>query len=195
MPGYFFVYRITLDWCGQMRIFVSGGCKNGKSTYAEKFAKDMAKKVPLYYIATMAAVDHEDVNRIQRHRFLRKDMGFITVEQPTNILEILDTCDTNGSFLIDSTTALLANEMFRKNGEYVANVSDVLERDLISLISKLNNVVFVSDYIFSDAAIYDEYTENYRQSLAHLDKTIAKHCDTVLEVSYGNIFLYKGELT
>ena len=53
-----------------MDIFISGGCKNGKSYYAQELARAMAmeKKVPLYYLATMDAVDEEDEERILRHR-------------------------------------------------------------------------------------------------------------------------------
>ncbi len=41
-----------------MNIFISGGCKNGKSFYTQRAAKEMAeeKDLPLYYIATMIPV-------------------------------------------------------------------------------------------------------------------------------------------
>ena len=49
-----------------MNIFISGGCKNGKSLHAQELAKEMAdvQHVPLYYIATMIPKDDEDHNRI-----------------------------------------------------------------------------------------------------------------------------------
>ena len=52
-----------------MNVFISGGCKNGKSYYAQEVARDMAneKNVPLYYLATMIPVDDEDRARIKRH--------------------------------------------------------------------------------------------------------------------------------
>ena len=45
-----------------MNIFISGGCKNGKSMYAQKLAKEMAdaRGRALYYIATMIPTDEED---------------------------------------------------------------------------------------------------------------------------------------
>ena len=48
-----------------MNIFISGGCKNGKSYHAQELARDMASEqnVPLYYIATMIPTDEEDQER------------------------------------------------------------------------------------------------------------------------------------
>ena len=45
-----------------MNILISGGCKNGKSYYAQKLALSMAqeKSLPLYYLATMIPVDDEE---------------------------------------------------------------------------------------------------------------------------------------
>ena len=41
-----------------MSTYISGGCKNGKSFYAQRVAK--AGGTPLYYIATMIPHDSED---------------------------------------------------------------------------------------------------------------------------------------
>ena len=42
-----------------MKIFISGGCKNGKSYFAQSLAKATCRGVggPLYYIATMIPCD------------------------------------------------------------------------------------------------------------------------------------------
>jgi adenosylcobinamide kinase/adenosylcobinamide-phosphate guanylyltransferase len=52
----------------------------------------------------------------------------------------------------------------------------------------------VSDFIYSDAFIYDEFTENYRKSLAYIDRQCAQACDIVLEAYAGNIIAHKGSL-
>ena len=71
-----------------MRIFISGGCKNGKSYYAQRLAKAQCIGNGLYYIATMKPVDAEDDERIARHRRERDGFGFTTVEQPFDIENI-----------------------------------------------------------------------------------------------------------
>lgn len=66
-----------------MNIFISGGCKNGKSYHAQELARDMAVQggLPLYYLATMIPHDDEDRARIRRHLSERDGWGFETVEQ------------------------------------------------------------------------------------------------------------------
>lgn len=176
-----------------MRIFISGGCKNGKSTYAQRIAKEQNKYgCPLYYVATMTATDDEDLERIVRHQTERDGWGFTTIEQPTGIENILTKCDRNGSFLLDSLTALLANEMFSLSGEFDGNAYERIAAGLHQVLSKIGNIVIVSDYIFSDAMQYDPLTEAYRKSLAALDRLVAKHCDIVLEAAYQQIITHKG---
>ena len=48
-----------------MHTLISGGCKNGKSYYAQRVAK--AAGQPLYYLATMISTGAEDDARIARH--------------------------------------------------------------------------------------------------------------------------------
>ena len=176
-----------------MRIFISGGCKNGKSTYAQHLAKHQQSGL-LYYIATMNAADDEDAERIARHREERAGMGFITVEQSQYIEAILEKCDNGGSFLLDSLTALLANEMFSARGSFDGNAYERVAAGLAKVLDKIQNIVIVSDYIYSDAMQYDPLTETYRKSLAALDRLAAKHCDVVLESAYTQIITHKGSV-
>ncbi len=177
-----------------MNYFISGGCKNGKSYYAQEVARDMAKQkgVPLYYLATMIPVDDEDRARIRRHLDERDGWGFETIEQGLNICDCLTgttvtgkEVNPNGVFLLDSVTALLMNEMFRLDGTVDMDAATRLASDLTEFASKTGNTVFVSDYIYSDAYLYEDLTEEYRKGLASLDKVLAKKCDQVVEVSYG----------
>lgn len=176
-----------------MKVFISGGCKNGKSTLAQKIAvKQRNESMPLYYIATMQPVDHEDTERISRHRSEREGLGFETVEIPREILGLKESCNAGGSFLLDSVTALLANEMFT-GGKVVPEAPRKIADELVMLLKDIPNIVIVSDYIYSDALIYDALTEEYRKGLALIDRACAKACDVVLEVCFGNVIVHKGE--
>ena len=101
-----------------MNIFISGGCKNGKSYYAQKRAKEQAELLqkPLYYIATMIPHDEEDHARIRRHLAEREGWGFETLEQGMDLTALLkrDDVDLDGVFLLDSVTAIMENEMFQR---------------------------------------------------------------------------------
>ncbi|MBR0599075.1 bifunctional adenosylcobinamide kinase/adenosylcobinamide-phosphate guanylyltransferase [Sinanaerobacter chloroacetimidivorans] len=174
-----------------MNILISGGSKNGKSYYAQQLAKKQACGGPLYYIATMEPVDKEDHLRIRRHQAEREGWGFTTIEQGRRICDI--QADWKGSFLLDSVTALLSNEMFSSDGTVEEKAYLHVASDLEAFAQKSGNTVFVSDYIYSDAIHYEKLTEDYRKGLAYIDRTLAAVCDLVIEVAFGNIILIKGE--
>ncbi len=177
-----------------MKVFVSGGCKNGKSTYAEKIAVALVKTAkPLYYIATMLPVDDEDRERIERHRLSRKGLGFETVELGKDIEKITGLCNMQGTFLLDSVTALLANEMFTPDGAIHTDAYLKVSAGIRDVLKVAANGVLVSDYIFSDADLFDEFTEAYRKGLAYVDRLCASACDVVIEVSFGGLIVHKGK--
>ena len=175
-----------------MKVYISGGCKNGKSMLAQTLAKNLAKDAPLYYIATMIPHDREDNARIEKHLEDRAGWGFETLEQGRDLLKCLENADANGTFLLDSVTALVQNEMFQED-KIDLSAGARVSADMAEFASKVKNIVMVSDYIFGDAERYDDLTEEYRRALAMADKA-AKDCDLVVEVLAGNYIVHKGEL-
>ncbi len=179
-----------------MTIFITGGAKNGKSSLAQNLTVALANGGKHYYVATMIPSDQEDRDRIANHIADRAGMGFETIECGKKILSCLESADTNAAFLLDSVTALLLNELFPDPTSCQMDTAapQRCARELEEFVSRISNGVFVSDYIYSDAERYDEVTECYRKGLALVDRTLAKACDTVIEVSAGNLYIHKGEL-
>lgn len=182
-----------------MNIFISGGCKNGKSHYAQEISKQMSEEqgVPLYYIATMEPTDEEDLARIARHRRERAGWGFETIECAHHIEDVLEKADPKGAFLLDSVTALLANEMFASKEPESDNGLDTgahirVAEELVRLAEKTGNMVFVSDFIYAGGYDYDELTKGYMEGLAYIDRALAKVCGQVIEFAYGQKIYYKG---
>ena len=105
--------------------------------------------------------------------------------------------DLKGSFLLDSVTAVLENEMFpvaMKDGkaEFLGEDADAPERvrrELVAFAKAVReaggSAVFVSDGIYGDRCGYSESTERYRRALAEADRALAGECDRVTEVTYG----------
>ncbi len=172
-----------------MNVLISGGCKNGKSFYAQRRARQMADRlgVPLYYIATMIPHDEEDHARIRRHIAEREGWGFQTIEQGRSLTELLhrEGVDRNGVFLMDSVTALLDNEMFDEHGRLDENAPGRVKADVLEFAQGTGNTLFVSDYIYADADVYSPAVEDYRRSLAAVDRALAVCCDEVIEIAYG----------
>lgn len=205
-----------------MHIYVSGGAKNGKSYYAQRAAQALAGgacpgtaqaaggaarharecaapgdlRRPLYYVATMLPTDEEDLARIARHLRERDGWGFTTVEQPYQIDEVPAGADPDGVFLVDSVTALLANEMFASRDPYADGGFDSgaparVAEQLLRFLKETKDAVFVSDYIYGGGAAYDEWTLAYMEGLAYVDRQVAAACDRVVEIAAGQVIEYK----
>lgn len=179
-----------------MTYFISGGAKNGKSTLAQDLTVALSKGGKHYYVATMISTGREDDERICRHIADRADMGFETLECFRNIMDCLQTADMNGVFLVDSVTALIQNALFPAEKNYQTDIASAnrCADELVEFAHSVRHVVFVSDYIYSDAELYSESTEMYRKCLADIDRRLARVCDTVIEVSAGQPIIHKGDL-
>lgn len=177
-----------------MKVLITGGCKNGKSTYAQNIITTLSTKENRYYVATMTPTDDEDILRIKRHVFEREGYGFTTIEKDRDINKIIPLLKKESSILLDSSTALLSNEMFLQNGDYVKDVYTKVALDILELSKNVENIVVVSDYIYSDAFLFDEMTENYRYGLAFIDKALSKEFDTVIEMCFSTPTFLKGGL-
>lgn len=177
-----------------MKIFITGGCKNGKSTFALKQVLHLSEDCPRYYIATMEPKDEEEMHCVYRHRAAREGMNFTTVECPRNITQVLKMTECGGIFLLDSVTALLANEMFSTDGEVDLTAFERVKRDLGNFVNAVNDAVIVSDYIYSDGGQYGDYTQEFVKALALTDRYLAEICDCVVEICMGMAMLRKGAL-
>ena len=177
-----------------MKIWITGGAGSGKSSLAQEFAAALAAGEPHYYVATMIPRDVEDRRRISRHIEDRHGMGFETIECPCRLMERV-TPDPEGTYLLDSATALLSNAMFGEHAfSYDHDAAIPVVEDLQAFSSRVKRFVAVSDSIGSDAAIYDEMTDGYRRGLAYIERQMAAQCDTVIECAAGGAAIHKGTL-
>ena len=172
-----------------MKIWITGGAGSGKSSLAQDLAAALAAGGPRYYVATMVPRDEEDHRRIRRHIEDRAGMGFQTIECPCRLMERIDP-DPDGTYLLDSATALLSNAMFgEREFAYDPDAAARAAEDLQRFSCGVK-----SDGIYSDAARYDEMTENYRCGLASVERQMATVSDTVIECAAGGVLLQKGTL-
>ena len=113
---------------------VYGGSASGKSSYAESFAMSLQGDGRLLYIATMypykwntTEIDPETMQRIERHRAMRADKGFDTVECYRHVEHIV--AKKQDVLLLECMSNLLANEMYLESdsddGELAEPMSEV----------------------------------------------------------------------
>ena len=86
---------------------ILGGARSGKSTYAERLARDCPS--PVLYVATAQAGDEEMAARIARHR-AQRPAGWITLEAPRATGTAIRSSGVSASLvLIDCLTLLASN--------------------------------------------------------------------------------------
>lgn len=180
-----------------MKVLTCGGSKSGKSAFAEELAVRLAAGKALYYVATMIPRDEEDEKRIEKHRAARAGKGFRTLEVGRGAENVLQLIEPGSTVLVDSVTSLLLNELYpdAHSGKADENGKTRCLNGLLQIAGRAENAVFVSDFIFSDAARYDEFTESFRRALAYLNNSLAGECDTVAELCAGNVIYQKGGTT
>lgn len=87
-------------------IFVTGGARSGKSSFAEARAAQVG--APVTYVATAQAFDDEMRGRIGRHRADRP-AGWVTREEPVHVSAVV--ADTQGTVLLDCLSLWVSNLM------------------------------------------------------------------------------------
>ena len=192
---------------------VYGGSASGKSSYAESFAMSLQGEGRLLYIATMypykwntTEIDPETMQRIERHRAMRADKGFDTVECYRHVEHIV--ANRQDVLLLECMSNLLANEMYLEQdsddgglaetmsevekagvgmSETLSPVSKKIVQALIDLSTRVQELVIVTNDVFSDGGslTYDESTREYVKNLAEINCALAREAATVTEVVCG----------
>lgn len=164
-----------------MFITVTGGSGSGKSAFAEE---QILKFPPgnRIYIATMMCFDEESRKRVARHRQMRKDKQFETLECYTDLEHA--AIPYGSTVLLECISNLTANEIFSPDGAK-DQAYEAVCRGLLHLKEQAGHVCVVTNEIFSDGISYDMETQNYQRVLGKLNAFLAEISDACYEVVYG----------
>ena len=94
-------------------IYVTGGARSGKSTFAERLASEHGGE-QVTYLATAQAFDDEMTERIGRHRAARP-AGWHTLEEPLDLEAVLASVE--GVVLLDCLSLWVSNLMLRGDSD------------------------------------------------------------------------------
>ncbi len=172
-----------------MRILLTGGSGCGKSTFAERLARELP--APRYYLATMRPFEAESRAKIKRHQAQRADAGFMTMERETNVGGV--TFPARGTVLLECMCNLLANEMFDDSGNE-RDVYDAILADILALEQKCDTLIVVTNEVGSDGGDYSAGTARYIETLGRLNRALANRFDAVAELVCGIPLILKGRL-
>lgn len=171
-----------------MMTLVVGGSASGKSAWAEELVLRSAAR-PRIYIATMEPYDDECLRRIERHRQLRARKEFETVECYRDLEHL--TVPAGGTVLLECMGNLCANELFRPGGSREAARGSIL-RGVDALRCRCQNLIVVSNEVFSGGSRYGEGTLDYMKLLARVNRDLAARAEAVCEVVCGIPVYHKG---
>ena len=170
-----------------MLTLVVGGAASGKSAYAERLVLQTA--LPRYYLATMQVWDAECAARVEKHRRMRAEKQFETLECPLHLGTV--RLPARGTALLEDLGNLTANELYDPAGAGETAASAILD-GLDRLAAQCEHLVVVSNEVFSGGADYAGDTDRYLKALAQVNNALAARADAVVRVVCGIPVYYKG---
>ncbi len=171
-----------------MLTLVVGAAASGKSACAESLVL-RSSVWPRVYIATMEPLDSECRARIQRHRTMRADSGFETVECYTGLSAV--KVPYGCAALLECMGNLCANELYSPHGSGDGAEEAVL-RGIDRLLPQCRELVIVSNEVFSGGSRFEGDTIRYLRLLASINRELAARADQVWEIVCGLPVCHKG---
>ena len=170
-----------------MLTLVLGGAASGKSEYAEGLVLKQA--LPRYYLATMQVWDAECAARVEKHRKMRAAKQFETIECPLHLGTV--RLPARGTALLEDLGNLTANELYDPSGA-CENAAGAILAGLDTVYAQCENLIAVSNEVFSGGADYAGDTDLYLNALARVNNALAARADAVVRVVCGIPVYYKG---
>ena len=134
----------------------------------------------------------ESEQKIARHRTMRAEKGFITLERYLNVGG-LSLPERGGVALLECLCNLTANEMFDGGGAGADALRAVL-RGIENLQSQCETLIVVTNDVGGDGAVYSPATMAYIDVLGRINRLVAGRADRVTELVCGIPVPVKGEL-
>ena len=170
-------------------IFVTGGCRSGKSRYALHYANQrFSKKL---FLATCEVLDGEMAQRVENHKKVRGP-EWRTLEEP---IEIVNTIRKHGDdaevILIDCLTLWLYNLLMKWDNDL--KIIDETEK-LIEIIKQSPaSLILVSNEVGMGIVPADPLSRRYRDLLGTMNQRVAEALDTVIFMVSGIPIFLKGK--
>jgi adenosylcobinamide kinase/adenosylcobinamide-phosphate guanylyltransferase len=177
-----------------------GGARSGKSTFAEKRAKEIGGEKVLY-LATSESKDEEMQERVIKHRADRPS-AWDTVEAPRNVAQAIRQVRSDASvILLDCMTFLVANHLMDAAAPeddpfddpsadpFDAKIETAVVAEVNALIDYVKEadveLIVVSNEVGLGLVPAYELGRAYRDVLGRANQILARHADEVLFLVAG----------
>jgi adenosylcobinamide kinase/adenosylcobinamide-phosphate guanylyltransferase len=174
---------------------ILGGARSGKSTYAEKLAAQLGRRV--LYIATAEAKDKDMAERIAVHR-LNRPAEWQTLEVPQQVgaaLAAIDGCPD--VILLDCLTLLVSNIMLALEGETQATIEAAIRAEIEAIVAaqleKGVSLIVVSNEVGLGVVPPSSLGRLYRDLLGRANQQLAALAGRVIFMVAGLPMIVKGD--
>ena len=170
-------------------VFVLGGCRSGKSSYAletaQKFSTDRN-----VFIATCIPRDDEMKLRVTRHQ-QERSRHWHTVEAPVHLPEaIAKAGEEAGILLVDCLTLWISNLLMENyDSDQILDQVQSLTR---SVASAACPVILVSNEVGTGIVPENKLARLYRDLIGSTNQAVAKCADQVVWIVAGIPVTIKG---
>ncbi|MFT8320222.1 MAG: bifunctional adenosylcobinamide kinase/adenosylcobinamide-phosphate guanylyltransferase [Bacillus sp. (in: firmicutes)] len=174
-------------------IFITGGVRSGKTSFAERLAMEYAEKdnLQLHYLATGVVTDDEMKERVERHQKIRavQKRQWKTWEQPSDLQELLSSFHKQDVLLVDCLTTLVSNELFQGeqqewNEQMLKELQGKIEAAVLSLSKSCSIFLIVSNEVTYEA-LQTPLLITYSRLLGRLHQTFVHIADEAYLVDSG----------
>jgi adenosylcobinamide kinase/adenosylcobinamide-phosphate guanylyltransferase len=170
-------------------IFITGGCRSGKSRFALDYAdQHFSKKL---YLATCEVLDEEMACRIEHHKKMRGP-EWQTIEEP---VEIVDKISQHGDkvevILLDCITLWLSNLLTKGNTDL--KIIDEINRFIEMIKQTPTSLIVVSNEVGMGIVPADPLSRRFRDLSGMANQRIAEKVDTVIFMVSGIPIFLKGK--
>jgi len=170
------------------RIFVTGGCRSGKSRFALNYANQhFSKKI---YLATCEVLDEEMAQRVGNHKKVRGP-EWQTVEEP---IEVVDKIGLYGNevevILLDCITLWLSNLLIKWEND--PKILDEIERFIDLSKQVRSSFIIVSNEVGMGIVPADPLARRFRDLSGMANQRMAEVADTVVLMVSGIPIFLKG---
>jgi adenosylcobinamide kinase/adenosylcobinamide-phosphate guanylyltransferase len=167
-------------------MLVVGGCRSGKSAYAQQVAESLPPR--RLYVATCPVFDEELARRVDAHQLARSGRGWETVEEQIDVAGVL--CRSrHHAVLVDCVTLWVNNLMYSAEQESreltESEVAEECHEVLEAARACPGTVIFVTNEVGMGIVPDNPASRRYRDLVGRANQAIAARADTVTLVSCG----------
>ena len=163
-------------------IFIIGGCRSGKSTYALQTAEKVPAEQKIF-IATCVPQDDEMKRRVARHQ-TERNQNWVTVEAPLDLPEaILQNSRRGNVILVDCLTLWVSNLLMETGDEN--NIEDTASQLIEALEKAAGPIVLVSNEVGTGIVPENKLARKYRDIIGLVNQAVAKTAGKVIWMVAG----------